>query len=314
MAFLAYPSTTDCSLLVDSSAIGRHPEFFANLLSGCEIVDANGAVVDPLDVWRAVREQRISPLLDTLLTEAVPMVFAALIHEGVVAIKCSSGRAQEVCTLFYEREGGLRVRKHASRLDERGACVLLQAGPEEKVHPGIAFDFFIYQCAIEREWPKLREALTMFIGVAFQRFAAEDSTLIGLAVDAIPRNSVMDSSGALEFFDLEFADYGKVARSFFIYRVCISLMTRRAKLFAGAGFSCLYEVYLYLCQQHDVSPALRQDVSREAAFQARVQGRSPKKPRYYRVLRPFARHVGLATRLRLLAYRIQIGISAFCQQ
>lgn len=302
MGFLAFEDDGECYLVVDASAIERHSLFFANLLSGCLVHDAQGQRVDPLTIWQAVRYGQWASLLNGYYCQNPTAALKLAMRPGVVAVKRSLERQSNICTLFSERDGHLSVEKRP--LD----CAADPAGATQPIFPGMACELYLCQLAAQGDWARWRQALEQFVATVFSRFALDNERLQGLAIDAIARNAVIDEHGQLAFFDLEFAEYGPLPKSFFIYRLCLSLMGRRAHHLAGSGFSCLYEVYCHLCQHFDLAPDnLCRDVRLEVAFQARISDAQAKRPRYYRVLKPFARQSGLLKHWRNLRYRLCIA-------
>lgn len=305
MGYLLFEERGECCLLVDTAAMERHPVFFANLLSGCRLSDAQDRCLDPLDIWQAVAAGAWQRLLSRHMAEQAPPAMRAAIQKNLV-IKRSVSREDGICTVFREQGGTLKVSK----------CSLVQAGEDalagQPILPGVAYDIYLRQLAAKADWQGWRQALQRFVEAVFQRFALSASCLRGEAIDAIARNAVWDEQAGIAFFDLEFADYTTPAKTFFIYRLCLSLAGRRSDYLAGSGLSCLYEMYRYLCDCFGLdSRAYLEDVRREAAFQAWVAGRPVGKVKYGRGLRPFSKRQRPSQRLwrwshalRLLAARI----------
>jgi hypothetical protein len=295
VGYLVFQERGECCLLIDATAIARHPLFFANLLSGCGLSDDQGRRLDPLTVWQAVAGGSWQALLSAHMAEKVPPAMHAAIQKNLV-IKRSVSREDGICTVFREQDGTLQV----SKCPLNQTCVETLAG--DPIFPGVAYDIHLRQLAARSDWQAWRQALQQFVEAVFQRFALNQDCLQGEAIDAIARNAVLDEQAGIAFFDLEFADYATPAKTFFIYRLCLSLAGRRAEYLADSGFSCLYELYGHLCDSFGLRPAYLADVRREAEFQAWVAGRPVGKVKYARGLRPF----GQRHRLRCLNYRLRL--------
>lgn len=301
MGFLVFEERGECYLLVSAAAIERHPVFFANLLSGCLLVDDLGLRLDPLQIWQAVAAGRWQSLLDRYRSNRAPPALLPAMQSDVVAIKRSVSREDGVCTVFREQAGTLQVLK----------CTLAQAASAraagQPIFPGVAYDIHLLQLAANADWSGWRQALQRFVEAVFQRFALDGNRLQADAIDAIARNAVIDEHGEIAFFDLEFADYMPPAKSFYIYRLCLALVGRRGEYLAESGFSCLYELYCHLCACFALEAgAYVEDVRREAAFQAWVTGRRVSKVKYAKGLRPFASGQRLSQKLRRWAYALRL--------
>lgn len=301
MKYLVFKAQGECYLLVLAAAVQRHPIFFANLLSGCLLVDAQGRRLDALDVWEAVANGRWQNLLARYLTLQAPCVMQQVLHPNVVAIKRTVSRQDGVCTLFQEREGSVWVCK--GTLAEAADQTLVGL----PISPGVAYDMHLRQLAARGDWSAWCQALECFVEAVFLRFALSADSLQGQAIDAIARNAVLDERAGIAFFDLEFTDYTAPAKTFFIYRLCLSLVGRRGEYLADSGFTCLYELYCHLCVCFSLdSAAYVADVRREAAFQAWVCARPDKPVKYFKGLQAFARRQTFAQRLRRLRYALRL--------
>lgn len=301
MDYLVFERQGECYLLIAAPAIERHPVFFANLLSGCVLMDAQGHRLDALDVWQAVAAGRWEALLARYLTAHAPRMLEPAMRRDVVAIKRSISRQDGVCTVFQSQGGAVQVLK----------CTLAQAAEQvllgQPIFPGVAYDIYLRQLAACGDWLAWRQALRRFVEEVFRRFPLTPDTLQGAAIDAIARNAVLDEGAGIAFFDLEFADYAAPSKTFFIYRLCLSLMGRRAEYLAGSGFTCLYEVYCHLCSCFALDArAYVQDVCREAAFQSWVSGQPIRKVKYGKGLQPFAPGQRLVQKLCRLMYALRL--------
>lgn len=301
MAYLVFEEQGECYLLVLAAAVQRHPVFFANLLSGCLLVDAQGRRLDALDVWEAVANGRWQHLLAHYLTLQPPGRMQQALHADVVAIKRAVSRQDGVCTVFQEHEDTLWVCKGT----------LAQAAEHRltglPISPGVAYDMHLRRLAARGDWAAWRQALEGFIEAVFQRFALSADSLQGEAIDAIARNAVLDDRAGIAFFDLEFADYTTPAKTFFIYRLCLSLVGQRGEYLADSGFTCLYELYCHLCACFALDAAAYvADVRREAAFQAWVFARPGKSAKYFKGLQAFAGRQTFTQRLRRLRYALRL--------
>ena len=87
MNYLVLEEQGECCLLVDTRAMGRHPVFFANLLSGCQLTDVFGRRYEPLHVWQSIQEGRWTALLAGNLCQSIPEDLTAAMQHDVVAIK-----------------------------------------------------------------------------------------------------------------------------------------------------------------------------------------------------------------------------------
>lgn len=303
MNYLVLEEQGECCLLVDTRAMGRHPVFFANLLSGCQLTDVFGRRHEPLHVWQSIQEGRWTALLAGNLCQSIPEDLTAAMQHGVVAIKRAVTRKDGICTVFTEREGELLVQK----------CTLEQAAggllAGQRILPGVACDMYLRRLAARGDWEWWHAFIRAFVAEVFARYSTDDEHLSGMAIDAIARNAVIDDLAGISFFDLEFSEYGDIPKTFYIYRLCLSLMGHRAEYMRNSGFTCLYEFYSHLCT-HFVLDAGRyfSDVRREVAFQAWVSGRPAKKPGYFRGLRPFA--PGLSARQKVGRIRLRFAVLA----
>lgn len=301
MAYLVFEEQGEFYLLVVAAAVRRHPIFFANLLSGCLLKDAQGRRLDPLDVWQATKDGSWPDFLARYLTPHVPSVVQQALPSGMVAIKRAASRQDGVCTIFQERDAVVWVRK--STLVEAAE----QAVAGQPIFPGVAYDIHLRQLAARGDWMAWLQALEYFVETVFMRFALSGDALQGQAIDAIARNAVLDERAGITFFDLEFSNYTAPAKTFMIYRLCLSLVGRRGEYLADSGFTCLYELYCHLCSRFELDPAAYVlDVRREAAFQAWVCVRPSKAVKYFKGLQAFAPRQSIPQRLRRLRYAFRL--------
>ncbi len=302
MAYLVFEERGECYLLVAAAAIDRHPVFFANLLSSSALVaDAQGRRLDALEVWEAVFAGRWHSLLAHYHALEAPTALRAVLQSRVLAIKRSVARKEGVYTIFHERDGVVWVLKCTQ---EQAVGPALLGGP---IFAGVAYDIHLRQLAARGDWLGWRQALQCFVEDVFARFALTEDSLQGEAIDLLARNAVLGERANIVFFDFEFAGYGSPSKTFFIYRLCLSLAGRRTEYLAGSGFTCRYELYCYLCACFALdSSTYVEDLRREAAFQAWVSGKSIKRVKYFKGLQPFALKQTLAQKLRRLRYALQL--------
>lgn len=301
MSYLVLEENGDCCLLADSEAIGRHPVFFSNLLSGFQLTDVAGARRDPLHVWQSIRDGSWQSLLAGNLRSAMPEDLAAVMRPGVVAIKRVTTRQDGVCTIFWECDGELHVDKCSlAQADHRGLT-------GQRILPGLACDMYLRQLAAGGNWALWLDFVRGFVAEVFARYSTDDVMLSGIAIDAIARNAVIDEVDGISFFDLEFSEYGDLPRTFYIYRLCLSLMGHRAAYMKGSGFCCLYEFYCYLCANFSLDVGRYfADVRREVEFQAWVTGRPAKAANYFRGLKPFASGLSVRQHIRRMSLRLSM--------
>jgi hypothetical protein len=294
--YFAFPSTARCLLLVDMVAAREYPEFLANLLSSCGLVSYEG-VERVLDAWLAVRKGHSHALLEPYLISQLPEALLDTLKDGVLAVKWSEGRAQEISTLFFQRSGRLYVKK--CRGGEEFCA-------EKIIYEGVAYDMNLYQRALESDWQGFIQGLNIFVSSAFERFSMACDLLTPCAVDAVPRNSVVSSCGEVQFFDLEVTGGTPVDKSFYIYRVCVSVVGRNRGLLKGGHLKCIWDVYRYLCQSQGLKEfCILQDMRREAALQARHTGKKIRKIKRYRPFCGFDEGSSLQGRFRLFFYSLQ---------
>lgn len=302
MAYLVFEEQGECYLLVAAAAIDMHPVFFANLLSSSALVaDAQGRQLDALAVWEAVATGRWQRLLAHYHVLEAPPALRAALQSGVLAIKRTVARKDGVYTIFHECDGAVWVLKCTQ---ERAAGAALLGEP---IFAGVAYDIHLRQLAACGDWSGWRQALFLFVEDVFVRFALTEDSLQGEAIDLLARNAVLDEQENIAFFDVEFADYEAPSKTFFIYRLSLSLVGRRAEYLAGSGFTCRYELYCHLCKCFalDASTYI-ENVRREAAFQAWVSGKSIKRVKYFKGLQPFALKQPLGQKLRRLRYALRL--------
>lgn len=308
MSFLVFPSLSACDLIIRDVALQKYPEFSANIISGCEVRDAERVVLESTAVWDGVFNNNISPQLDAYRANEAPAIFAGLAVGAVVAIKRSATRADNIFTVFVDTPEGLQVAKlPLALLQEGGGAELIRLAPKERVYVGVGFDIVLYQKACLKDWAGVFQSLHEFFDEVFTQYSVNVDALQGVAIDMIPRNSLLDASGRVHFFDIEYVGGGHVEKAFFIYRVCISVMGRKGYLFAGCGFDCIYDVYRFLCQHYGLRANIRLEIKRELEFQCKVSGSSKKKLSFFWALKTFSVKKGLRARLekRLRRMRVQ---------
>lgn len=302
MTYLAFEEKGECYLLVNSAAIERHPVFFANLLSSCvTATDAQGRRLDALDVWQAVAAGHWQALLARYRVVQAPSLLQAAVRPGVLALKRSVSRYDGICTIFRECDAVVWVHKYSHIQGGR------QTLPGQPIFSGVAYDIYLRQLAARGDWLAWLQAVQRFIEKVFSRFALNADILRGAAVDAVARNAILDDQGEIVFFDLECAEYTTPRKTFFIYRLCCSLVGRNAEYLTGSGFICLYELYFYLCAHFSLDArAYIEDVRCEADFQAWISGQSIKRVKYFKGLKPFALKQPMAQKLRQLRYALRL--------
>ncbi len=308
MKFFVFPSLSVCDLIILDATLLKYPDFSANIISGCEVRHSGCAVLEPSAVWEGVFKNTIGVQLDAYRTNDAPAIFAGLVVGDVVAIKRSANRADNVFTIFVDTPEGLQVAKlPLALLLEGGGAELIRLAPKESVYVGVGFDIVLYQKACLKDWVGVFQSLHDFFDEVFARYSINVDALQGVAIDMIPRNSLLDMSGRVRFFDIEYVGGGHVEKAFFIYRVCLSVMGRKGYLFAGCGFDCIYDIYRFFCQHYGLRTNIRLEIKRELEFQCEVSGSGKKKLSFFWALKTFSVEKGLKARLekRLRRMRVQ---------
>jgi len=296
MSYLVFSKQNVCYLLVDASAVNRHPLFFANLISSCVSHES----LSSLELWRCIFYGSWQIVLGDYIFGAAPDALKRFVRPNVIAIKRAVSRHDEICTIFYELDSGVFVKK--CTLASLAGCQL-NGSP---IFFGMAYDMYLQDFAARQMWEEWRAALLFFIDEAFARFYLDEKVLQGDAIDAVARNAVLNDRGRVDFFDLECAEYTCPSKTFFLYRLCCSIEGRDSGYLAGSGFSCRYELYCYLCDYFSLgSGSYLKDLRGEADFQAWINGR-PKKIKYFKGLKSFGREESLANKFRRLCYALRL--------
>ena len=298
MSFLVFPSLSTCNLIIREVALRKYPEFAANIISGCDIKDSGSAVLESAVVWDMIFNNKDDSSLEAYKVSEVPSMFSALVAENIVALKLSANRADNVCTIFVDAADGLQVIKISlASLLSGDAAELIRLAAKESVYAGVGLDILLYQKAHQQDWAGVFQCLQDFFDEVFSRFSVNHETLQATTIDMIPRNALLDMSGRINFFDIEYTDAGQVKKTFFIYRVCLSVMGRKGYLFAGCGYDSIYEVYDYFCKFFGFKSTVKLEVKREFEFQCKVNGPSKKKISFFWALKPFSVKKGFTARV-----------------
>ncbi len=299
MNFLVFPSLSACGLIIRDVALQKYPEFAANIISGYDVRSSGRALLEPSVVWDLVFSNKLESLLDAYKTNVIPSAFSALLTEDIVALKLSANRVDNVCTIFVDGADGFQVVKISlASLLSGDASELIRLAPKENVYAGVGLDVLLYQKAYQQDWVGVFQCLQDLFDEVFSRFSVSNEALQSTTIDMIPRNALLDMSGRINFFDIEYIDAGQVKKTFFIYRVCLSVMGRKGYLFSGCGYDSIYDVYNYFCEFYGYKSTLKLDVSREFEFQCKVNGPSKEKVSFFWALKPFSVKKGLVVRLK----------------
>lgn len=213
MSYLVFSKQNVCYLLVDASAVNRHPLFFANLISSCVSHES----LSSLELWRCIFYGSWQIVLGDYIFGAAPDALKRFVRPNVIAIKRAVSRHDEICTIFYELDSGVFVKK--CTLASLAGCQL-NGSP---IFFGMAYDMYLQDFAARQMWEEWRAALLFFIDEAFARFYLDEKVLQGDAIDAVARNAVLNDRGRVDFFDLECAEYICPSKTFF-YIVCAALL------------------------------------------------------------------------------------------
>jgi hypothetical protein len=307
LSFLIFPSLSVSALVIHETALLKYPEFAANIISGCEVRGSELVILEPSVVWDGVFNNSIGIQLDAYRARQAPAVFADLLAGNVLAIKRSANRVDNVFTIFVDTPEGLQVTKLSQALLlEGGGEELIRLAPKEEVYAGVGIDIVLYRKAGLKDWVGVVQCLQGFFDEVFSRYSVSSSALRDVVIDMIPRNALVDVSGRVVFFDIEFVGAGDVEKTFFIYRVCISVMGKKGYLFAGCGFDCIYDVYMFFCKYYALKCDIKLEIKRELEFQARVNGSSKTKLNFFWALKTFSLEKGFAVRFKKRLRRIRV--------
>lgn len=222
----------------------------------------------------------------------------------LIAIEVSEKYGVLTCMVFFSCDDRVFVRKApVSDFVFEKSFLCDSAVP---VFPGQSGDVFLYRFVALSDWPGFWRAFDFLVRIALDRFSVGDGFLESRAVDAMPHNSVFGEFGIC-FFDLDVAGSDFLCRSFYIYRVCHTLIMRDPFSFSGCGYTCFADLYLAVCARLGVRGDLFGSVRKEFDLQRLYAPASVSRVKLYKAFRGFEPEVSLTPKLRMMRFMLYRG-------
>lgn len=195
------------------------------------------------------------------------------IQSGEIAWICYPAKIDLLETVFSLRDGILHVEKRilANNHSNRSSPFSQVGVPPTPISVGTKFSEKLTLALHGMDDESVSKELKSFIGIVVNTFTiSKDGKLPENAVDAIPRNCIIQKDGTPVFFDLEYELAGGVSLSFIIFRTIKADIT--PYLPKSEKQKAHQDLYTKLCTDFGITPQFNQDQRLSKALKRFITG------------------------------------------